>query len=134
MSESRKRETRRKKIPKVLAVIKADNCTGCESCIEVCPVDCIELREIGLGVKGTESWCEVDLERCIGCGLCVRIPRKRNDVYELTVCPWDAIEMVPTEHVAEAVTLIGGPADYASENRDRLVDAAKRLAEQRARV
>ena len=31
----------RKKLPKELAVIYADNCTGCEACIEVCPVDCI---------------------------------------------------------------------------------------------
>ena len=29
----------RKKLPKELAVIRADNCTGCDACIEVCPVD-----------------------------------------------------------------------------------------------
>ncbi|MEX1075540.1 MAG: 4Fe-4S binding protein [Pirellulales bacterium] len=29
----------RKKLPKELPVINADNCTGCESCLEVCPVD-----------------------------------------------------------------------------------------------
>lgn len=130
----RTKKARRKKTPKVLAVIYADNCTGCESCIEMCPVDCIELRQIGLGVKGTESWCEVDLERCIGCALCVRIPRRRNDAYDLKVCPWDAIEMVPTERVAEAVTRIGGPAGYASENQERLVNAANRLAKQKLRA
>ena len=31
----------RKKLPKQVAVINVDNCTGCESCLEVCPVDCI---------------------------------------------------------------------------------------------
>ncbi len=29
----------RKKLPKELAVINADNCTGCESCLEVCPAE-----------------------------------------------------------------------------------------------
>ena len=31
----------RKKLPKEVAIINADNCTGCEACLEVCPVDCI---------------------------------------------------------------------------------------------
>jgi formate hydrogenlyase subunit 6/NADH:ubiquinone oxidoreductase subunit I len=40
----------RKKLPKELAVINAHKCTGCESCLEVCPVDCIEVRTIDRGV------------------------------------------------------------------------------------
>jgi electron transport complex protein RnfB len=61
------KEGPRKKVPKELAVINADNCTGCESCLEVCPVDCIELKTIDRGiVKGTQQWCEIDLERCVG--------------------------------------------------------------------
>src|SRR6516225_11396822 len=31
----------RKKLPREVAVINADNCTGCEASLEVCPVDCI---------------------------------------------------------------------------------------------
>ena len=52
----------RKKLPKELAVINADNCTGCESCLEVCLVDCIMLIIRDRGVKGVQSWCEIDLE------------------------------------------------------------------------
>ena len=123
----------RKKLPKELAVINADNCTGCEACIEVCPVDCIELRSIDLGVvKGTQLWCEIDLERCIGCEFCVHIPKKKSNPYELTVCPWDAIEMVATEQVAQVVAQIGGPPEYLRENWDRLVGTAQRLAERMA--
>jgi electron transport complex protein RnfB len=123
----------RKKLPKELAVINADNCTGCESCLEVCPVDCINLIKLDRGVvKGVEQWCEIDLERCVGCEVCVRIPRKKSDPYDLTVCPWDAIEMVPTEQVALAVAQVGGPPDYIQANWDRLVGTAQHLAELKA--
>ena len=122
----------RKKLPKALAVINADNCTGCESCLEVCPVDCINLLEMKLGVKGNQAWCEIDLERCVGCEVCVHIPQKASNPYELTVCPWNAIEMVPTEHVATYVAQIGGPPEYIEKNWDRLVGTAQHLAELKA--
>ena len=85
----------RKKLPKELAVINADNCTGCEACLEVCPVDCIVKIQQYDAMYNLQSWCQIDLERCVGCEVCVHIPRKKTDPYELTVCPWDAIEMVP---------------------------------------
>ena len=95
----------RKKLPKEIAIINADNCTGCESCLEVCPVDCIVLKEMHHGVKGNQSWCEIDIERCVGCEVCVHIPQKKTNPYELTVCPWNAIEMVPTELAAQYVAV-----------------------------
>lgn len=123
----------RKKVPKELAVINADNCTGCESCLEVCPVDCITMNTLPgtHGIKGSQSWCEIDLERCVGCEVCVHIPQKKTNPYELLVCPWDAIEMVPTENVAVVVAQIGGPPEYIRENWDRLVGTAQHLAELR---
>ena len=123
----------RKKLPKELAVINADNCTGCESCLEVCPVDCIELKQLDRDImlNGTQQWCEIDIERCVGCEVCVHIPQKKSNPYELLVCPWDAIEMVPTENAAQVMAQIGGPPEYIHENWDRLVSTAQNLAELR---
>lgn len=78
-------------------------------------------------MKGAHAWCEVDIERCIGCKLCIRQARKKSSAYELKVCPWDAIEMVPIEYLPQAVANMGGPAEYMATERWRLAAAAERL-------
>src|SRR5262249_53473996 len=104
----------RKKLPKELAVIRADNCTGCDACIEVCPVDCI-YKVPGLDMPGLQYFCDIDLERCIGCKLCERW------------CPWDALDIGETTEVAVAVADKGGPPEYVAKNGERLVSVAKML-------
>jgi Na+-translocating ferredoxin:NAD+ oxidoreductase subunit B len=106
----------RKKLPKELAVIRADNCTGCDACIEVCPVDCI-YKVPGEDQPSVQYFCDIDLERCIGCALCERW------------CPWDAIDMVPTPEIAQHVAVKGGPPEYVEKNWERLVNVAQSLAE-----
>src|SRR2546421_500150 len=93
----------RKKLPPELAVVYADNCTGCEACIEVCPVDCI-YKVPGEDQPVLQSFVDIDLERCIGCKLCERW------------CPWDAIDMVPTTQIADAVAEKGGPPQPAKSS------------------
>ena len=61
--------------PNYFAVVDADNCTGCETCMDRCQMAAIRVSDDGLA--------EVLLERCIGCGLCV------------TTCPTEAIRLEP---------------------------------------
>ncbi|MBU8910634.1 MAG: 4Fe-4S binding protein [Desulfobacterales bacterium] len=56
------------------ASVDQDECTGCEACEEICPMDAIEMDE-------EKTVAAVNLDRCIGCGLCV------------TVCEFDAMSL-----------------------------------------
>jgi electron transport complex protein RnfB len=96
--------------------------------LEVCPVDCI-IKVPGVDISVLQSFCEIDVESCVGCEVCVAIPTKKSDPYRLTVCPWDAIEMVPTVQVAQYVAIKGGPPESMYANWDRLVIPAQRMAE-----
>ncbi len=78
---------KKKKLPKQLAILDEDLCTGCEACVTVCPVDCID-KSADLTIPGyAMGICSIDLLTCIGCKLCAQ------------VCPWDVITMVPTDQV-----------------------------------
>jgi len=87
--------TKRKKVPKILAIIN-ECCTGCAgspACVDYCPVaDCMywvpDPDHPPFGV------IRVDPLLCIGCKLCTS---KGPEGTFLEGCPWDAIDMVPTE-------------------------------------
>jgi electron transport complex protein RnfB len=119
-------KNRRKKLPKELAVIDVDNCTGCRACIEVCPVDCILLVNQYPDLPGLQGWCEIDWDRCIGCRLCVRLPKKNSSAYTMLICPWEAIEMVPIAELPAWVDRAAGPAPMGGESRPRLCEVAER--------
>lgn len=79
---------RKIKTPKLLAVIDQSGCTGCEACVQFCPVDCIELVP-GPQFPDMHKMVEVDLDRCIGCKLCAKF------------CPWDTIHMIGKDEAEE---------------------------------
>lgn len=56
------------------ARVDEEECTGCQACEEICPMDAIEM-------DADTITAQVNLERCIGCGLCV------------TACQFDAMAL-----------------------------------------
>ena len=54
------------------AIVDAEKCTGCEACVESCPLDAIEMQD---------DIAVVDADTCSDCGACV------------DACPVEAISM-----------------------------------------
>src|SRR2546421_5506326 len=91
----------KKKKAKLMAVVHMEGCTGCDVCVEFCPVDCI------YHIPGPEHIVAVnphaavngvviiDEDVCIGCKLCAKY------------CPWETIEMIDTD-MLEMARAAGG--------------------------
>lgn len=79
----------RKKKPKTVAVIETAGCTGCEVCIDFCPVDCIDILP-GPQHRTLNRLCIINEDVCIGCALCAKY------------CPWETIPMVKYDPRFEA--------------------------------
>ena len=79
--------TAKKKKPKLIAVVDADNCTGCQACVPFCPVDCIGTAPRGKYQVNIPP-VQVRYNECIGCQICARVCAKLT---------WDAIDMLATE-------------------------------------
>ncbi|HYM19845.1 MAG TPA: 4Fe-4S binding protein [Candidatus Kapabacteria bacterium] len=87
--------TKKKKV-KLLAVVHMEGCTGCDVCVEFCPVDCIYHipgPEHILSVNphaAVNGVVMIDEDVCIGCKLCAKY------------CPWETIEMIDSDVLEEA--------------------------------
>ncbi|MCS3924024.1 4Fe-4S binding protein [Methanosalsum natronophilum] len=57
----------------MVAIVDAEECTGCELCVDVCPVEAISMNDDELAV--------IDADTCNDCGDCV------------DECPVEAISM-----------------------------------------
>jgi len=65
--------------PRMLAVVREDECIGCTKCIQACPVDAI--------LGATKLMHTVIADECTGCELCVE------------PCPVDCIDMIEIGHI-----------------------------------
>jgi len=86
---------KKKKKSPLVAIVHPEGCTGCEVCIEFCPVDCIYKvpgpeNPLEHGYSSVNGIVVVDEEICIGCKLCAKY------------CPWETIDMVKREEEISA--------------------------------
>jgi electron transport complex protein RnfB len=88
--------SQKKKRPKLIAVVDAANCTGCQVCVPFCPVDCIEVVPHDTALRVIPP-VQIRFHECIGCQICARVCTKLT---------WDAIRMEPTEKVEKEFNLV----------------------------
>ncbi len=54
----------------VVAVVEAEKCTGCLTCVRICPFNAPQINPALTGVGGIAGAAEITAAACRGCGLC----------------------------------------------------------------
>ncbi len=75
-----------KNMPKA-TLVYAENCNGCEYCVNICPFDSLSIQ-FDPTANGTIGICVVNTKSCVGCGFCEQ------------VCHKEAIQIVQPEVAA----------------------------------
>ena len=57
-------------------ICKENTCTGCSTCMNICPRDCITMEENEYGVLMPN----IDKEKCINCNLCIKNCPENNEI------------------------------------------------------
>jgi NAD-dependent dihydropyrimidine dehydrogenase PreA subunit len=77
-------------------VVDIERCAGCQTCVEVCPFEAIEMKRIP-GSRKLKA--VVNEEKCLGCGVCVLQCEQKALTFELVRPP----EHIPLKQVGQAV-------------------------------
>ncbi len=81
------KKTTKKKRPRLMAVVN-DSCTGCEACIDFCPVDCIDHVPPAEYTGAVIPPVRIRWHECIGCQICAKVCEH---------LAWNAIDMLPID-------------------------------------
>ena len=89
-----------------VAVVDADKCVGCLTCVRTCPFDVPQIRADLLGVGGIVGAAFIEPVACQGCGTCV------------SECPAKAIQLM---HYTDAQTLVKVDALFGQARQPDLI-------------
>jgi heterodisulfide reductase subunit A-like polyferredoxin len=86
----------------VVAVVDADKCTGCLTCVRICPFGAARINPALVGVGGIVGAAEIAAAACRGCGLCpAECPAKAIQLQHFT----DDQVLAKEEALFEAIEL-----------------------------
>jgi len=66
-----------------VAVVREDNCTGCEWCVDACPFDCIEMVKPSNPSEFFAVARVVRPKDCVGCKLCEEVCVQKDAIVVL---------------------------------------------------
>lgn len=92
------KKTVKKKRPRLMAVVN-ESCTGCEACIDFCPVDCIDHLPPEGDTGAVIPPVRIRFDECIGCQICAKVCEH---------LAWNAIDMIPIDEFEKAYGVIIG--------------------------
>lgn len=81
------KKTVKKKRPRLMAVVN-ESCTGCEACIDFCPVTCIDHPAPESYAGAVIPPVRIRHHECIGCQICAKVCEHMA---------WNAIDMIPID-------------------------------------
>ncbi len=100
------------------AVIRRDDCTGCETCVSHCRFDAVRAN----GMPSGELRCSIDPVSCEGCGVCVRFcPEQAIDFPERICGEWMISE-------TRSGPMVHARLGVAAGNSGKLVSTVRREA------
>ena len=98
------------------SVCEKNNCTACGACKEVCPVQCIDMKEDETGT----IYSSIEKDKCVNCGLCSRVCHIVSSRGEFFNSPLKAFVGYAKENYIRENGASGGVASslylYAIEN------------------